>query len=130
MAYQQGQAIAHNLKALALGNDLKPARVNLRGTLLKLGLEDAAANIYNAFEVKGELGHLIRQGTYLELLPTPVHNLKVTTKWLNEEVFQRYLDSSNRGKTAVRTMQVVGGAVVGVVVARKLLQMLGDDNKS
>ncbi len=130
VAYQQGQAIAHNLKALALGNDLKPARVNLRGTLLKLGLEDAAANIYDTFEVKGELAHLIRQGTYLELLPTPVHNLKVTRKWLNEEVFQRYLDSSNGGKTAVRAMQVVGGAVVGVVVARKLLQMLGDNDKS
>ncbi|MBR8839209.1 MAG: hypothetical protein DSM106950_35715 [Stigonema ocellatum SAG 48.90 = DSM 106950] len=35
VAYQQGQAIAHNLKALALGNDLKPASINLRGTLLK-----------------------------------------------------------------------------------------------
>ena len=38
MACQQGQVIAHNLKALALRNDFKPARVNLHGTLLKLGL--------------------------------------------------------------------------------------------
>ncbi|MDF5723024.1 MAG: NAD(P)/FAD-dependent oxidoreductase [Rhizonema sp. PD37] len=125
VAYQQGEAIAHNLKALALENELKPAKVNLRGTLLKLGLEDAAANIFNTFEVKGELGHLIRQSTYLDLLPTPVHNSKLRTKWLNEEVFQRYLDSSNVGKTAVQTMQVVG-----IAVGRKLLQMLGDNEKS
>lgn len=130
VAYQQGQAIAHNLKAIALGNELKPASINLRGTLLKLGLEDAAANIYDLFEVKGELGHLIRQGTYLELLPTPAHNFKVTSEWLNEEIFHRHFDSGNVTKTAVQAMQLVGGAVVSVIGARKLLKMLGDDDKS
>lgn len=74
VAYQQGAAIAHNLKALALGQELKSAQVNLRGTLLKLGLSNAAANIFDAFEINGEVAHLIRQGTYLELLPTPIHN--------------------------------------------------------
>ena len=128
VAYQQGAAIAHNLKAIALGNDLKPAKVNIRGTLLKLGLEDAAANISNTFQIDGKVGHLIRQGTYLQLLPTPEHDFKVTTQWLKDEVFHQYMDSGDEGKTVVRAMQVVGGAVVGVLCARKLLQMLGEDD--
>lgn len=130
VAYQQGAAIAHNLKALALGDLLQPAQVNLRGTLLKLGLEDAAANIYDTFELDGEIGHLIRQGTYLELLPTPIHNFKATTEWLREEIFRQHTGIDITGKTAVRAMQIAGGVAVGVLVGRKLLQMLGDDDKS
>ncbi len=130
VAYQQGKAIAHNLKAMALGEHLKPASVNIRGTLLKLGLEEAVANLYDRFQITGEFGHLIRQGTYLELLPTPVHNLKITAEWVNEEIFNHYLVSGDGAKTAVRTLEIVGGAVVGVLVARKLLQMLGDEDKS
>ena len=130
VAYQEGAAIAHNLKAIALGNELKPAKVSIRGTLLKLGLENAAANIYDSFELDGEVGHLIRQGTYLELLPTPLHDFKVTTEWLKDEIFRRHLDSGDTGKTVVRAMELVGGAVVGVLVARKLLQMLGDEDKN
>lgn len=129
VAYQQGAAIAYNLKAMALGNELKQAKVNLRGTLLKLGVENGVANIYDAVEVKGEVGHLIRQGTYLELLPTPIHNFKATTEWLNEEIFNSNLVNSDVTKTAVQTVQVVGGAVAGILAARKLLQMLGDDGK-
>ena len=130
VAYQQGAAIAYNLKAIALGNELKPAKVNLRGTLLKLGLDDAAASVYNVFEVKGEVAHLIRQGTYLELLPTPIHNFKATTEWVNEEIFHDHMDPNNVGKTVVRTAEIVGAGVVGVLVARKLLKMLGDDKNS
>ncbi|MEG4232162.1 NAD(P)/FAD-dependent oxidoreductase [Microcoleus sp. Pol11C3] len=122
VAYQQGAAIAHNLNALALGNELKPAEVNLRGTLLKLGIEESAANIYDTFQVTGEVGHLIRQGSYLELLPTPVHNFKVTAEWLKDEIFQQHLHPINTAEV----IKWVGGAVVGVVVARKLMQMLGD----
>lgn len=129
VAYQQGAAIADNLNAIALGHDLKPATVNIRGTLLKLGLDNAAANIYDLFEVTGDVGHLIRQGTYLELLPTPVHNFKATAEWLNDEIFQRYLANGDATKTAVRAIELVGGAVVGVLAARKLLQMLGDENQ-
>ncbi len=114
---------------MALGQELKPSQVNLRGTLLKLGLDDAAANIYDLFSVTGELGHLIRQGTYLELLPTPVHNFKATSEWLNEEIFQRYLTNGNAGKTAIQALELVGGAVVGVLVARKLLKMFRDDEQ-
>jgi len=130
VAYQQGYAIANNLKALALGYEVNPAQVNIRGTLLKLGLNNAGANISDLFEVTGEIGHLIRQGTYIELLPTPIHNFKATAQWLNEEIFQRYLTSNNTSKTAVRAIELVGGAVVGVLVARKLLQMLSDENET
>ncbi|MEG4634417.1 NAD(P)/FAD-dependent oxidoreductase [Microcoleus sp. AR_TQ3_B6] len=129
VAYQQGAAIAHNLKAIALGHEPKPAQVNLRGTLLKLGLENGAANIYDVFEVTGEVGHLIRQGTYLELLPTPVHNFKVSTDWLKDEIFHEHINSGDGVKQAVKVAQVVGGVVVGAIVAKKLLNMLSDDNK-
>lgn len=90
VAYQQGAVIAHNLKALATAGSLTPAHVRSRGTLLKLGLEESAAEIFDRFEVKGKLGHLIRQATYLELLPTPIHNFKATTEWLTDEVFHRF----------------------------------------
>ncbi len=90
VAYQQGTAIARNLQAIAEGRSPQAVHVSLRGTLLKLGLYESAAEIFDRFEVKGRAGHLIRQGTYLELLPTPAHNLKVTAEWLVDEIFHRY----------------------------------------
>lgn len=87
VAYQQGAAIARNLKAISEGGTPSPAHVSLRGTLMKLGLEESVAEIFDRFEVKGKLGHLIRQAAYLELLPTPVRNFKATTQWLTDEVF-------------------------------------------
>ncbi|BAY16524.1 FAD-dependent pyridine nucleotide-disulfide oxidoreductase [Anabaenopsis circularis NIES-21] len=130
VAYQQGANIAGNLKALALGEDLKPFKVNIRGTLLKLGLNDAAANLFNIFEVTGEPAHLIRQGTYLTLLPTPIHDFKATTEWLDEEVFHHHLDPRDVGKKVVQAVELVGASVIGVLVGRKLLKMLGnEDNK-
>lgn len=90
VAYQQGSTIAYNLRAIAEGKPLKPANVSMRGTLMKLGLGESAANLVNRFEIKGKVGHLIRQGTYLELLPTPVHNFKATTQWLTDEIFDSY----------------------------------------
>ena len=98
----------------------------MRGTLLKLGLEESAANLFNQVEVTGELGHLIRQGTYLELLPTPVHDFKATTKWLKKELFDRH--SEDELKQAVKVAKVAGGLVAGAIVAKKLLNAL--DNKS
>jgi NADH dehydrogenase FAD-containing subunit len=89
-AYQQGTAIANNLKALAQGNALSPARITMRGTLMKLGLGEGVANLFDRLEVKGKAGHLIREATYLELLPTPARNLKVTTEWLTDEIFRRH----------------------------------------
>lgn len=89
VAYQQGRAIAHNIKALLEGKQPLPAQVHLRGTLLKLGLDESAAEIFDRFEVKGKLGHLIRQGAYLELLPTPGRNFVAGTEWLTEEMFRQ-----------------------------------------
>jgi demethylphylloquinone reductase len=89
VAYQQGAAIAQNLQALLNGKEPTVAKVHLRGTLIKLGLAESAAEIFDRVEVKGKLGHLIRQGAYLELLPTPIHNFKATTEWLTDEMFHR-----------------------------------------
>ncbi|MBN3959429.1 NAD(P)/FAD-dependent oxidoreductase [Nostoc sp. NMS8] len=128
VAYQQGANIAQNLKAIAFGEEPKPAKVNIRGTLLKLGLNNAAANLFNVFEVAGESGHLIRQGTYLTLLPTPIHDFKAASEWLDEEIFHHHLDPHDVGKKVVQAVEVVGAGVMGVLAARKLLKMLG--NKS
>ncbi len=130
VAYQQAAAIAFNLRALALGHDLKPAHVHLRGTLMKLGIEESVASIFDRYEIKGEIGHLIRQGTYLEMLPTPIHDFNVTKEWLNDEIIHRYINSDDGTKTAVRAIEVVGGVVVTALVARKLLQMVSNDDKS
>jgi NADH dehydrogenase len=90
VAYQQGAAIAHNIKAISEGSEPTQAQVRLRETLMKLGLEESVAEIFDRFEVKGKLGHLIRQGTYIELLPKPVHNFKATTEWLTDEFFHQF----------------------------------------
>lgn len=91
VAYQQGKAIAHNLLALSQGKPATPASIHLRGTLMKLGLGEASANMFDRFIVAGQLGHLIREGTYLELLPNSVHNFKATTQWLTDELFSHHL---------------------------------------
>ncbi|MEM8718733.1 MAG: NAD(P)/FAD-dependent oxidoreductase [Cyanobacteria bacterium P01_G01_bin.39] len=90
VAYQQGAAIAHNLVALSKGHQLKPASVHLRGTMMKLGLGEGAANMFDRLIVAGQMGHLIREGTYLELLPNSVHNFKATTQWLTDELFNHH----------------------------------------
>lgn len=113
VAYQQGAAIAKNLNALAQNQPPQPAQVNLRGTMMKLGLTEGAANLFNRVTIAGRTGHLIRQGTYLELLPNPVHNFKATLGWLTDEIFQRHgvLPSSYR-----RFPNWAAQAVVGMVV--------------
>lgn len=123
VAHQQGEAIASNLLALAQGKPLKPAEVNIQGTLMKLGLEDAVANIGDRVKIDGEVGHLIRQGTYMNILPTPLRDLKLTAQWFKEEVYQQYLEPKMTGKAA----KWVAGAVVGTLIARKLVKALGDE---
>ncbi|MEH2062487.1 MAG: NAD(P)/FAD-dependent oxidoreductase [Nostoc sp.] len=130
VAYQQGANIAQNLKAIALGEELKPVKVNIRGTLLKLGVNNSAANLFNVFEVTGEPGHLIRQGTYLTLLPTPIHDFKATTEWVDEEIFHHHLSPQDVGKKVVQAVEIVSAGVVGILAARKLLKMLGEEEKS
>lgn len=90
VAYQQGAAIARNLRAISVGHRPSSAEVKLRGSLMKLGLGESTANLFDRFELKGKVGHTIREATYLELLPTPIHNFKATTEWLVDEVFHRF----------------------------------------
>jgi NADH dehydrogenase len=90
VAYQQGAMIAQNLHAIAQGHSPKPVTVALRGTLMKLGLGEGVANLFDRLPITGRAGHLIRQGTYLELLPVYVHNFKATVGWLTDELFQRH----------------------------------------
>ena len=90
VAYQEGKAIAKNLIALEQGKELSPTDVSLRGTLLKVGLGESVANLFDRYQVKGKLGHTIRNSTYLSLLPTPVHNFKATTGWLIDEIFEQH----------------------------------------
>jgi NADH dehydrogenase FAD-containing subunit len=90
VAYQQGASIAHNLIALKKGKSLSQAHVSLRGTLMKLGLSNGVANLFDKVQVTGKPGDLIRNAAYLELLPTPIHDFKATTEWLKEETFHRY----------------------------------------
>jgi hypothetical protein len=68
---------------------------------MKLGLNEGVANLFDKLEIKGQPGHLIRTGTYLELLPNLRHNVKVTTDWLTDEIFQRHrpFQSQRLGKT-------------------------------
>ncbi|WP_413166677.1 NAD(P)/FAD-dependent oxidoreductase [Capilliphycus salinus ALCB114379] len=94
VAYQQGISIANNIIALAENDLLEPSQIHLRGTLMKLGLEAAAVNLFERFVVEGKPAHLIRQGTYLELLPTPVHNFKATVDWITDEIFNDHAPPS------------------------------------
>lgn len=89
VAYQQGAAIAHNLKALMAGKAPTSATINLRGTLMKLGLHESAAEIFDRYEIKGQLGQAIRLASYLELMPTPARNFVRRTGWFTEEILQR-----------------------------------------
>lgn len=91
VAYQQGRAIAHNILAMIEGRDPKPVDVSLRGTLMKLGIEESIAEIMGRVRVAGHAGHLIRQATYLSLLPTPARNLKLGAEWITDEVFEQVL---------------------------------------
>ncbi len=61
VAYQQAAIIAHNLKAISEGKSMSPARVRLRGTLMKLGLDESIAEIFDRFEVKGKCDSLVTE---------------------------------------------------------------------
>ena len=90
IAYQQGAGIARNIIALSRGKEPDPVNASMRGTLMKLGLNNGVANLFDKMQVKGKPGDLIRNGTYLEMLPTPVHNFKATTEWITDEIFHRH----------------------------------------
>lgn len=54
---------------------------------MKLGLHTGVANLFDKYQIVGRRGHHLRQLTYLELLPTPLHNIVVTREWIREEIF-------------------------------------------
>ncbi|MBD1910012.1 NAD(P)/FAD-dependent oxidoreductase [Leptolyngbya sp. FACHB-8] len=102
VAYQQGASIAHNLIMLTNGASPNPARVSLRGTLMKLGLNNGVANLFDEVQVTGKPADLIRSAAYLELLPTPLHDFKATTEWLKQETFHRYHRPKLESETAIK----------------------------
>ncbi len=103
VAYQQGAGIAHNLIALAAGRSPTPVQVSLRGTLMKLGIGNGVANLFDRLQIGGNAGNLIRTATYLEMLPTPVHNFKATVDWLKESIFDRYQPPEQSNAPALNT---------------------------
>lgn len=109
--------------AIAQGDQPHPAHVSMRGTLMKLGVGEGIANIFNRVTLKGELGHLIRQATYLELLPTPGHNFKITTEWLTDEIFQRHHPPSLQGESARRTpiLSAATAILAGLLISMPLM---------
>lgn len=89
VAYQQGRAIANNIQALIEGRSLEVADVNIRGTLMKLGLEEGVAEMLDTVQISGRAGHFIRQALYRGLLPTPAQDLKLGAEWIAREVFEK-----------------------------------------
>ncbi len=119
VAYQQGRAIAQNLSALQEGKAPSPAQVKLRGTLMKLGIRNGVANLFDKYEIKGEVGDLIRNATYLEMLPTPVHDLKATAEWITDEIFHRYHKPeaiSAASQDAQRSNWILKGVIIAIVL--------------
>lgn len=120
IAYQQGAGIAHNIIALAQGKEPQPVTATMRGTLMKLGLGNGVANLFDKMQVKGKPGDLIRNSTYLEMLPTPVHNFKATTDWLTDEIFEHHAPKAatlpKKKSQSKRIVAWIGGAVAAVIL--------------
>lgn len=127
VAYQQGKAIADNLIAIAQNTPPQPATINIRGSLMKMGIDNGIAHIFKQVQIKGKPGSLIRDATYLELLPTPGHNLKVTGEWLSDEFLHRYhspwIKSQGNVASSSRSNQLID-KFVGLLITL-LIVMLG-----
>ncbi|MDZ8187982.1 MAG: NAD(P)/FAD-dependent oxidoreductase [Nostoc sp. ChiSLP02] len=121
VAYQQGKAIARNLKLLEEGKPAIPVQIQMRGTLMKLGLNEGVANLFNKVQIKGQAGHLIREATYLQLLPNSAHNLKVTTEWLTEELFRRDRPFSHIQLAQTPWLYGVATLAAGLILATPLV---------
>ncbi|MBD2207911.1 NAD(P)/FAD-dependent oxidoreductase [Calothrix sp. FACHB-1219] len=121
VAYQQGKAIAVNLKRMREGKLTVPMPISMRGTLMKLGLNESVANLFNKVQIKGQPGHLIRQGTYLELLPNPAHNHKVTAEWLTDELFQRHRPVSHMQLGQTHWLSGAIALMAGLILATPLI---------
>ena len=55
--------------------------------------KNIAEIFYYCVEVKAKVGHLIRKATYFEMLPTSIHNFKVTTECIADNIFPKFLNS-------------------------------------
>jgi NADH dehydrogenase FAD-containing subunit len=125
IAYQQGVGIADNIMALSQDKPLDPIQAKLRGTLMKLGIHKSVANLFDKIQINGEAGYLIRNATYLEMLPIPAYNFKVTREWLTDEIFDRYssaqsIDSDqsqhSQPSQSSRTVVWIGGVVLAAIL--------------
>ncbi len=120
IAYQQGEGIARNIMAMSQGEEPHPVNATMRGTLMKLGLDNGVANLFDKMQVTGKPGDLIRNGTYLEMLPTPVHNFKTTTSWLTDEIFHRHHSPkpivTPRKSQLQRATAWIGGSIAAIAV--------------
>ncbi len=105
IAYQQGVGIADNLVALSDGKPLQPIQAKLRGTLMKLGIHNGVANLFDKVQINGEAGDLIRNATYLEMLPSPAHNFKAITEWLTDDIFDRHSSPQSEVSTHPQSRQ-------------------------
>jgi NADH dehydrogenase FAD-containing subunit len=121
VAYQQGKAIAHNLKRLGEGKPPTSVQIQMRGTLMKLGLNEGVANLFNKVQIKGQPGHLIREATYLQLLPNSAHNRKATTEWLTDELFQRHRPFSHMQLGQTPLLHGVATLAAGLILATPLI---------
>ena len=130
IAYQQGANIAKNITALSQSKELHSVNASMRGTLMKLGIRNGVANLFDKVKINGRTGDIIRNVTYLEMLPTPAHNFNATEEWLSEEIFHRYhqpqpgeehrqkLEGSlSKGLVSIAIGIVAAIAVIGGIVA-------------
>ena len=124
IAYQEGKTIAKNLMALSQNKELHPVNASMRGTLMKLGIRNGVANIFDKVKVKGRAGDSIRSLTYLEMLPTPIHNFNATTEWLSDEIFHDHhhyhqptkLGQPKSNKRFAGLASIAAGAIAAVAL--------------
>ena len=113
IAYQEAATIASNLIALSQNKELHPVDASMRGTLMKLGIRNGVANLFDKVKINGRTGDIIRNVTYLEMLPTPIHDFNATTEWLSEEIFHRYHQPQTAAEKQ-RKRQAKASIVAGV----------------
>ena len=127
IAYQEAATIAKNLIALSKDKELHPVDASMRGTLMKLGIRNGVANLFDKLKIDGRTGDIIRNITYLEMLPTPVHDFNATTEWLNEEIFHRYhqpqtpAEKQREKQAKASTVAGLTSIVVGAIAAIALI---------
>lgn len=93
LAFQESNAVVHNIKALLSGRELKAGKFEELGEALSLGTENAAVLVgENAFG--GALARQARFALYTSRLPTWHHRLKVGASWFFEGTMPQPLQAS------------------------------------